>query len=66
MIGFFNEENKQNESPIYLYGIPVMPISHLLDYRKDALVIIAAEARFTKEIYPALQKYGFENIEMMF
>lgn len=53
---------KDNINPRYIYGIPVIPLSHSDDLPKDALVVITLRKVHWESISKRLNNHGFYNL----
>lgn len=57
----FAVSNKEENSKT-VFGLPVFEIEELLEYRKDAVVLMGVSHQYQKEVENVLNKYGFNNI----
>lgn len=59
IVGFAVTERREGQNAVY--GHHVYEIKELLLYRKKAVVLIAANRKYNREIQEVLERYGFED-----
>ena len=63
ILGFAVSKRRENE--ISLFGHAIYEINEIVEYKKNAIVLIASNKKYNNEIKVLLEEYGFENYEFL-